>query len=136
MVTNLCVAFEPLSPSADISRLAAQTSIPGYSFSTQRQKQTIHMPGAGDFPVTCLFYARNEFRIYVSHAVVEFYRGAAIPSELVTGETLLYKRILETNEFSVRRWLATSEGWDDDDQPFVETLADGNSADRFPLLNP
>jgi hypothetical protein len=81
-----------------------------------------------------IFYPQNHFRILISHAVVEFYRGAAIPSELAAGETQLYARILETNAFSVRRWLATSEGWNDDDQPFVNTVTEGDSADTFPLL--
>jgi hypothetical protein len=58
------------------------------------------------------------------------------PPNKLASEALLYKRILETKEFSVRKWLATSEGWNDDDEPFVETLGEGNSADTFPLLNP
>jgi hypothetical protein len=135
MMTNLYVTYQPLTSSANISQLAAHLEIPGYSFSTTRQKETIHVPGEGDFPVTCFFYAHNHFRIYVSHHAVEFYREAEIPPELVASEALFYKRILETKEFSVRKWLATSEGWNDDDEPFVETLAEGNSADTFPLLN-
>jgi hypothetical protein len=134
MVTNLYVTFEPVSPAADVSQLAADTVVSGYSFSTEPQKETIHIPDEGDFPVTCLFYAQNDFRIYVSRAAVEFYRGGVIPAELAAGETLFYKRILETNEFSVRRWLATSEGWDDDDEPFVNVIAEGTSANTFPLL--
>jgi hypothetical protein len=126
--------FEPLNASAYLSQLAPRISVPGYSFSSEPQKQTISMPGEGDLPVTSFFYARHHFRIYISRATVEFYRGAVIPSELVAGERQLYARILETNAFSVRRWLATSEGWNDDDQPFVNTVAEGNSADTFPLL--
>lgn len=65
---------------------------------------------------------------------MEFYREAVIPAELLAGETKLFKTILETNEFSVLRWLATSEDWDDDDQPLVNTISEGTSAESFPLM--
>ena len=134
MNTNLYVIFDVLTPSADLSYLASRISIPGYSFTTKTQKQTIRVPRNGNFPVYCFFYAQNYFRIYISTSAVEFYREAVIPAELLAGETKLFKTILETNEFSVLRWLATSEDWDDDDQPFVNTISEGTSAESFPLM--
>jgi hypothetical protein len=126
--------FERLDASADVSELARRISVPGYSFSTEPQKETIPVPDEGDLPVRSFFYAQDHFRIYISPAAVEFYRGAVIPSELVAGETELYARILETNAFSVRRWLATSEGWTDDDQPFVNNCRRGKLSKWFSAL--
>ena len=134
MITNLYVMFESVSPSADLVLLAGHISVPGYSFSTKPEKQTIRVPGSSDFPVACFFYAQNYFRIFISQMAVEFCRGAAIPSELAAGEKELYRHILETKDFSVQRWLATSEGWDDGDQPFVNTVAEGTSAHTFPIF--
>ena len=93
------------------------------------------MPGEPDSLITCFFYAQNYFRILVSNNVVEFYREAAIPPELETGERQFCIAILETNEFIVRRWVITSEGWDDDDRRFLHVVGEGNSAYTLPLLN-
>lgn len=82
-------------------------------------------------PVRRLFYAQNYFRVFVSELAVEFRRESKSPPELVTAEHLLRSHILETPGFRLRRWVATSEGWDEDDKPFVRVLREGNSRETL-----
>ena len=108
-----------------LAREVKGTEVAGYSFSEEPLKKMIRAPGEPDMPVRCLFYAQNYFRVFVSDLAVEFHRDSTPPPELVTAEGLLRSRILEITGFRLRRWVATSEGWDDDDKPFVRVLSEG-----------
>ena len=105
--------------------------IPGYSFSEEPPKKVIRAPGEPDMPVRCLFYAQNYFRVFFSDLAVEFHREYTPPPELVTAEALLRSRILEIPGFTLRRWVATSEGWDDDDRPFARIVSEGTSLETL-----
>ena len=58
-----------------------------------------------------------------------------IPNSLVLGlvaaEGHLRSHILDLSGFKLRRWIATSEGWDDDDKAFVRILNQGTSRETL-----
>ena len=81
-----------------------------------------------------MFYAQNYFRIFVSDQVVEFVREAELPSELALGERSLVKGLLNTGQFTIVRWISTSQGWDDNDRPYTVSIAEGNKESTVPLL--
>jgi hypothetical protein len=129
--TNL---FILLDASESVASYAVDIEVPGYSFWKDQLKSHIHMPGVSPARVRCLFYAQNYFRILVSDQVVEFVREAELPSELALGERSLVKGLLNTGQFTIVRWISTSQGWDDNDRPYTVTIAEGNKESSFPLL--
>src|SRR6266566_7243321 len=105
--------------------------VPGYSFSEEPLKEVISAPNEPDVPVRCLFYAQNYFRVFVSDLAVEFYRETVPSPEIAAGEGLLRSKILDVPGLKLRRWVATSEGWDDDDKEFVRILSQGASRETL-----
>jgi hypothetical protein len=129
--TNLFILFDAAE---SVASYAMDIEVPGYSFSKEQLKSHIHMPGVSPAPVRCLFYAQNYFRIFVSDQVVEFVREAELPSELAFGERNLVKGLLNTGQFTIVRWISTSQGWDDNDRPYTVTIAEGNKESSVPFL--
>jgi len=129
--TNLFILFDAAE---SVASYAMDIEVPGYSFSKEQLKSHIHMPGVSPAPVRGVFYAQNYFRIFVSDQVVEFVREAELPSELALGERSLLKSLLNTGQFTIVRWISTSQGWDDNDRPYTVSIAEGNKESTVPLL--
>jgi hypothetical protein len=129
MSSNLYLFFDA-SNSNDVLPPALQgLAVPGYSFWSDPMRKTVDAPGEPGLPVHCTFYAQNDFRIFIADRAIHFRRGAALPPELARGERHLVAAVLELVQFRLRRWVATEEGWTDDDEPFVSLLREGNDAE-------
>jgi hypothetical protein len=128
MSSVLYLLFENVSGrGGSIARQVEALKVPIYSFSQKPLKDLIRPPGEREMPVRCQFYAQNYFRVYVSDFAVEFHRDATALPELRAAEELLRSRILGLPGVKLRRWVITTEGWDDDDKPFVQVLSQGSS---------
>ena len=68
---------------------------PGYSFYAEPLQSFIKPPGEPQAPVRCGFYAQNYFRVLISDFAVQFYREAALPSDLADGERQLVAAIFD-----------------------------------------
>lgn len=106
-------------------------SIPGFSFYNLPSKPSIKAPGERNLVVRYNFYAQNYFRIYISDLAVEFSRETPAPPHIAEGERMLLNLILALPRLRLRRWILTSEGYDDDDRYFAKIVAEGNTADSL-----
>ena len=52
-------------------------------------------------------------------------------TELASSEKYLQSAVLGTREFRLRRWVLTDEGWDDDDNPCLQILNEGDSIESL-----
>jgi hypothetical protein len=100
-------------------------TVSGYSFSAKPLKDFIEAPGEPQAQVRCGFYAQNYFRVFISDSAVQFYREAALPPDLADGEKQLLAALSGCPDLRLRRWISTSEDWDDDNKAIVEILSEG-----------
>src|SRR5436190_22358975 len=132
MSSVLYLLFEnPAGAGESLARQVEVLEIPGYSFSRRPLKDVIRAPGEPEMPVRCLFYAQNYFRVFVSDLAVEFHREATPPPEVVAAERVLRSRMLDMPGFKLRRWVTTSEGWDDNNNRFVRVLSQGTGRETL-----
>jgi hypothetical protein len=132
MSSTLYLFLENAGTDVDsVARHVQGLQVPGYMFSEKPLKRVISAPGEPDVQVRCQFYAQNYFRVFVSDLAVEFYREATPPPDIANAEAILRSHILNLPGFKLRRWITTSEGWDDDDKKFVDILSQGNSRETL-----
>ena len=134
MSDNLYLLFDVSGQEqASLPACLKDTYIPGYSFWNSPLKNFIQVPGECSLPVKCLYYTENDFRIYLCDLAVQFSRDRLAPPHIATGERTLLSLILAMPQFRLRRWIITSEGWDDDDQEFTQIVAEGSKSDIFTI---
>jgi hypothetical protein len=128
MSSSLYLLFEPAAGlEVTLPPLVQDLAVPGYSFSSHRLKPVMQVPGEPDVPTRCQFYAQNDFRIFIADPAIQFHRESALPSELANGGQRFQSAVLGLRQFTLRRWIITEEDWDDDDQPVVRILSEGNT---------
>ena len=125
MSSNLYLVFDSTNGGASLPQLVQGLAISGYSFSAEPLKSFIEPPGEPQAAVRCGFYAQNYFRVFISDSAVQFCREVALPSDLADGEKQLLAAIFRRPDVRLRRWIITSEDWDDDDKPTVQILSEG-----------
>jgi hypothetical protein len=125
MSSNLYLVFDNTNGGTTLPQFAQGLAVSGYSFSVEPLKNFIELPGEPQAKARCGFYAQNYFRVFISDSAVQFYREATLPSNLAEGERQLLDAIFNRPDFRLRRWISTSEDWDDDDKPTVRILSEG-----------
>jgi hypothetical protein len=125
MSSNLYLVFDRTNGGASLPQFVQGLAVSGYSFSAEPLKSFIEPPGEPQAPVRCGFYAQNYFRVFISDSAVQLYREAALPSDLAVGEKQLLAAIFGRPDFRLRRWISTSEDWDDDDKSTVQIVSEG-----------
>ncbi len=135
MSSNLYLLFQTAEAGAEVSlpQFLEGMDIPGYSFWDNRLKHRIKVPGEPDVPERCLFYAQNYFRIFISDLVIQFCREieSTLPPEIAAAEKHFQSTVFGLRQFRLRRWIMTEEGWDDDDNPYMRIVSEGNSPESF-----
>lgn len=127
MSANLYLVFDRVNEEASLCKLASTLTIPGFSFTDVCFKDSIEVPGGQSFRVRCSFYAQNYFRIFISDLAVQFYRETTLPTNLVDAERQLRVAFLTHPLFKLRRWVGTSENWNDNDQLVIQILCEGQN---------
>ncbi len=125
MSSSLFLMFRAAEEQALLPSLVKAFSVRGFSFSETPQKRFINAPGEPTVSAQCCFYARNHFRIFVADLAIEIYHEASLPPDLAVGERQFLKEVLKLPGLNLRRWIVAEHGWDDEDNPSVQVLSEG-----------
>jgi hypothetical protein len=128
MSSSLYVLFDRAQPGATIVSFVSGMPVSGFALFDKPLKASFKAPGEEDAVVRLTFYAQNYFRIFISDLAIEFYRETQAPPEVIAGERAFRDAVLGCEHFKLRRWLLTTEGWDDTDNEYVQVVAEGTDA--------
>ena len=132
MSTSLYLLFDVATDSgASLARFVEGIGVPEYEFTDSPLKSLIQPPGEKAERATAMLYAKDYYRVFIGDSVIQFYREAESPYDIKHADQELQSALFAQSDFRLNRWLAVSEGWDDDDNRFERIIANGETIESL-----